>query len=60
MEAVKAVKAFTPKEAETVIAEEQFQKILAYLHEIKYGTITLIIQDGKVVQIDKLEKIRFK
>ncbi|MDR1065169.1 MAG: YezD family protein [Oscillospiraceae bacterium] len=54
------VKALTPRDAETVITEEQFQKLLAYLREIKYGTITLIIQDGKVVQIDKLEKIRFK
>ncbi|MDR1329046.1 MAG: YezD family protein [Oscillospiraceae bacterium] len=54
------VKALTPRDAETVITEEQFQKLLAYLREIKYGAITLIIQDGKVVQIDKLEKIRFK
>ena len=26
--------------------------------EIKYGNITLIIQGGKVIQVDKNEKIR--
>ncbi|MBR1597718.1 MAG: YezD family protein [Lachnospiraceae bacterium] len=28
--------------------------------EVKYGTITIVIQDGKVIQIDKTEKIRLK
>ena len=28
--------------------------------EIKYGNVNLIIQDGKVIQIDKTEKIRLK
>lgn len=28
------------------------------IKEIKFGNITLIIQDGKVIQIDKTEKIR--
>lgn len=25
---------------------------------MKYGTITVIVQDGKVIQIDKTDKIR--
>lgn len=28
------------------------------LHAIRYGTVTLVIQDGRVIQIDKNEKIR--
>jgi hypothetical protein len=28
------------------------------LRVIRYGTVTLVIQDGKVIQIDKNEKIR--
>lgn len=28
--------------------------------EIKFGTVTIIVQDGKVIQIDKTEKIRLK
>lgn len=38
-----------------------------YLHiiknlvkEMKYGTVTIIVQDGKVIQIDKTDKIRLK
>ena len=30
------------------------------LSDMKYGSITLIIQDGKIVQIDKNEKYRIK
>ncbi len=35
-------------------------KIREALAEIRYGTITLVIQDGQVIQIDKNEKIRLK
>ncbi|GAM10299.1 hypothetical protein OR1_02587 [Geobacter sp. OR-1] len=28
------------------------------LRIIRYGTVTLVIQDGRVIQIDKSEKIR--
>ena len=27
---------------------------------IRYGTVTLVIQDGRVIQIEKSEKIRLK
>lgn len=30
------------------------------LQDIKYGSVTIIIQDGKIVQIDKMEKYRIK
>jgi hypothetical protein len=36
--------------------------IVRMLHEairtIRYGTVTLVIQDGKVIQIDRSEKFR--
>jgi hypothetical protein len=35
-------------------------KIREALREIRYGTVTLVIQDGRVIQIDKNEKIRLK
>ena len=35
-------------------------KIREALREICYGTVTLVIQDGRVIQIDKSEKIRLK
>ncbi|MFD2973066.1 YezD family protein [Peribacillus deserti] len=30
------------------------------LAEVKYGSITLVIQDGKVIQIEKNEKVRLQ
>ncbi len=36
---------------------EMLEKLLS---NMKYGNITLIVQDGKIVQIDKTEKYRLK
>lgn len=30
------------------------------LNGMKYGNITIVIQDGKIIQIDKTEKYRVK
>lgn len=30
------------------------------IREIRFGSVTLVIQDGHVVQIDKSEKVRLK
>jgi hypothetical protein len=32
--------------------------ILRAIREIRYGSVQIVIQDSKVVQIEKLEKIR--
>jgi hypothetical protein len=42
------------------ISDENIQKFFEYLDQIRYGSVTLTIQDGKVVQIDKIEKIRIR
>jgi hypothetical protein len=42
------------------ISEEGLDKFLELLKNIRYGSITLALQDGIVVQIEKNEKIRFK
>ncbi|MCR5515447.1 MAG: YezD family protein [Lachnospira sp.] len=28
------------------------------VEDIKFGSLTLVIQDGKVIQLDRIEKIR--
>lgn len=38
--------------------KQYLQMIDKYINEIKYGTISIVIQDGKVVQIEKNEKYR--
>lgn len=35
-------------------------RLRAAIREIRYGSVTLVIQDGHVVQIDKSEKVRLK
>ncbi len=42
------------------ISDDDLKKLFALLGSIKYGSITLIIQDGKVVQIERNEKLRLK
>lgn len=42
-----------------VKSNNSYQELLSeIIQDIKYGNVVLIIQDGKVIQIDKTEKIR--
>jgi hypothetical protein len=41
-----------PEEAEVI------GLILRAIREIRYGSVQIVIQDSKVVQIEKLEKLR--
>jgi len=34
------------------------QVVRAALAAIRFGTVTLVVQDGRVIQVDKSEKIR--
>ncbi len=40
--------------------DEVLENIKASIETLKYGTVTLVIQDGIVIQIEKNEKIRLK
>ncbi len=51
--------AIAPEEREQWSKELDI-KIREALKAIRYGTVTLVIQDGRVVQIEKSEKIRLK
>lgn len=43
------------------ITKESYLEIInSLIKDVKFGTITVIIQDGKVIQIDKTDKIRLK
>jgi len=39
--------------------KELLLQILKALRSIRYGYVQIIVQDSKVVQIDKTEKVRF-
>lgn len=40
--------------------EKILSKIISMLNNTKYGTITIVVQDGKIVQLEKSEKIRIR
>lgn len=41
-----------------LVSTEELNKIKEFIETIKFGSVNIIIQDGKIVQIDKSEKIR--
>ncbi|KAA9021853.1 YezD family protein [Niallia endozanthoxylica] len=40
--------------------EKMFEQLERMLQDLKYGSITLVVQDGKVIQLEKVEKVRLK
>ncbi|MDP4177548.1 MAG: YezD family protein [Bacillota bacterium] len=42
------------------ISDEWIQKLFQVIEDVKYGSVTLIIQDGVVIQIERNEKMRLK
>ena len=45
------------------LAEEEravVVKVIEVLRKLKFGTVLLVVQDGKVVQIEMAEKIRLR
>ncbi|MDW7673236.1 MAG: YezD family protein [Bacillota bacterium] len=38
--------------------EKVLDQIAAAIGQLKFGTVTIVVQDSKVVQIDKTEKVR--
>ena len=42
------------------IEEKDLKKIIEFLETIQYGSVTVIVQDGKIMQIERNEKIRVK
>ena len=48
------------KSVKTDLEKDVIPIVKNYLDELKYGYITLVVQDGVVVQVEKNEKIRLK
>jgi hypothetical protein len=42
------------------LGKEQLELIQEMVGSIQFGTISIIVQDGKIVQIEKNEKYRIK
>lgn len=46
------------KQAETI--DQTLEKIREWIQEMQFGSISIVIQDGKIVQADRTEKFRIK
>jgi len=42
------------------IHERDLRKIVEFLEKTQYGSVTVIVQDGRIMQIERNEKIRMK
>ena len=42
------------------ISEENLKKLLQLLKTTQYGSVTLVVQDGVVIQIERNEKLRLR
>jgi hypothetical protein len=51
-----------PRDFEPLTQEEQevILEVVRLLRKLRYGTVLLVVQDGKVVQIEMAEKIRLR
>jgi hypothetical protein len=45
--------------AELPLCAALVRELALALHSIRYGTIELVIHDGRVVQLERREKVRF-
>ncbi|MDY2629009.1 MAG: YezD family protein [Lachnospiraceae bacterium] len=42
----------------TKVTNEDLAKIKEFIEDVRFGSITVIVQDGKIIQIEKHEKVR--
>lgn len=42
------------------VTPEEIQKIVNFVEDIEYGSVTIVVQNGTIVQIEKNEKVRLK
>jgi Uncharacterized small protein len=42
------------------ITKDDLKRLLDMVNSINYGSVTLLIQDRRVIQIEKNEKVRLK
>lgn len=50
----------TIRSRDSACNETMMSSIFSAISEIRYGSVKIHIQDGKVIQIDKLNKLRIR
>ena len=47
-------------QVDTEQGREAYDRIVAALRGLRYGSVTAVVQDGVVVQVDRTEKVRLE
>ncbi len=45
--------------AQTKITKDELEKIKSLIETVRFGSVSIVVQDGKLMQMEKHEKIRF-
>ena len=48
----------TDKKKDCTVSEQDLETIVQFIESVKFGSISIIILDGRIVQIEKNEKVR--
>ena len=48
-----------PRRNEQTVSQEVIDKIVQSVSDLRFGSVQITVQDYRVVQIDKTEKVRF-
>lgn len=48
----------TEKSKKCTVSEKDLATIVRFIESVKFGSVSIIIQDQKIVQIEKNEKVR--
>ena len=46
------------EELKNILPTQIYPKIIEFLKTTTHGSVTLVIQDGKVIQVERNEKVR--
>jgi hypothetical protein len=50
----------TQDKTKTRVSKEELDRIAQLISEIEFGSVTIVIQNSQILQIEKNEKIRLK
>ncbi len=45
---------------EMKITEDDIKKIIQFIETVQFGSVSIIIQNGKIIQLEKNEKLRLR
>jgi len=58
MDALPKEQSMSPRDRDSI--EEALEQIRVLLRGLRYGSVNIIVQDGVVIQIDRMEKRRLR